>query len=77
MKKLIFLLILLPAFAFAQHDDPLKQLKDFDQYMQQCLKDWNTPGACVGIVVKDIGETSLLEFERHLDLITRLEDRPA
>lgn len=38
---------------FAQQDDVQKKLKGFDAYMEQTLKAWNTPGACVGIVVKD------------------------
>ena len=37
----------------AQTADISKKLKGFDQYMEKTLKDWNTPGACVGIVIKD------------------------
>lgn len=48
-----FFCCLFSLITFAQHNDPLRQLKDFDAYMAQCLKDWNTPGACVGIVVKN------------------------
>lgn len=36
-----------------QSTDISKKLKGFDQYMEKTLRDWNTPGACVGIVVKD------------------------
>lgn len=39
-------------FSFAQ-TDVLNQLTGFDQYMEKTLKDWNTPGACVGIVKND------------------------
>ena len=39
--------------AAGQTSDISKKLKGFDQYMEKALKDWNTPGACVGIVVKD------------------------
>src|SRR5579864_3498296 len=43
-------------FAFtagAQDADVAKKLGDFDAYMAQTLKDWNTPGIGVGIVVND------------------------
>ena len=39
--------------AAGQTTDISKKLKGFDQYMEKALKDWNAPGACVGIVVKD------------------------
>ena len=39
--------------AAGQTTDISKKLKGFDQYMEKTLKDWNAPGACVGIVVKD------------------------
>ncbi len=51
-----FMLIILSGFfmtALSQPTDISKKLKGFDQYMEKTLKDWNTPGACVGIVVKD------------------------
>ena len=54
MKKNILTLFLVSFYSFtitAQETDVNKQLKDFDQYMAQTLKAWNTPGACVGIVV--------------------------
>ena len=31
----------------------MPKLGDFDSYMAQILKDWNTPGIGVGIVVND------------------------
>src|SRR5436305_12895380 len=37
--------------ARAQDADVDKKLQGFDAYMEQTLKDWNTPGVGVGIVV--------------------------
>ena len=37
----------------AQETDVTKKLEGFDAYMEQILKDWNTPGIGVGIVVND------------------------
>jgi len=37
----------------AQTPDVANKLGDFDAYMNQILKDWNTPGIGVGIVVND------------------------
>jgi CubicO group peptidase (beta-lactamase class C family) len=39
--------------ARAQAPDISKKLEGFDAYMEQTLKDWNTPGVGVGIVVND------------------------
>lgn len=39
--------------ATAQEPDVSSKLQGFDSYMEQMLKDWNTPGIGVGIVVKD------------------------
>jgi CubicO group peptidase (beta-lactamase class C family) len=39
--------------AQAQETDIAKKLQGFDAYMEQTLKDWNTPGVGVGIVVGD------------------------
>ena len=39
--------------ARAQDPDITKKLDGFDSYMAQVLKDWNTPGIGVGIVVND------------------------
>jgi CubicO group peptidase (beta-lactamase class C family) len=39
--------------ARAQAPDISKRLEGFDAYMEQTLKDWNTPGVGVGIVVND------------------------
>ena len=52
----LFMLIFIIGFsrtAAGQTTDISKKLNGFDQYMEKALKDWNTPGACVGIVVKD------------------------
>jgi len=48
----LVLMILAPA-ARAQEPDISKKLGDFDSYMAQTLKEWNTPGIGVGIVVND------------------------
>ncbi|MGB8358320.1 MAG: serine hydrolase [Bacteroidales bacterium] len=56
VSLIMFVLIFFSGFfrtAQAQPADISKKLKGFDQYMEKTLKDWNTPGACVGIVVKD------------------------
>src|SRR3989440_11600351 len=50
------LALLLMAFgpgARAQAPDITTKLSGFDSYMEQVLKDWNTPGIGVGIVVND------------------------
>jgi len=39
--------------ARAQAPDVASKLSGFDSYMEQVLKDWNTPGIGVGIVVND------------------------
>jgi CubicO group peptidase (beta-lactamase class C family) len=39
--------------ARGQESDIAKKLQGFDAYMEQTLKDWNTPGVGVGIVVND------------------------
>src|SRR5262249_62418884 len=46
----------LSACAQAQKDkdrDITKKLQGFDAYVEQTIKDWNTPGIGVGIVVND------------------------
>jgi CubicO group peptidase (beta-lactamase class C family) len=48
--------LLLPAFAWsAETNDPdiAKKLDGFDAYMSKVLKDWNTAGIGVGVVVND------------------------
>jgi CubicO group peptidase (beta-lactamase class C family) len=54
---LLFTLTLLPMVfappARAQAPDVASKLSGFDAYMEQVLKDWNTPGIGVGIVVND------------------------
>src|SRR5881398_300834 len=46
-------LIALGVRARGQEADIAKKLQGFDAYMEQTLKDWNTPGVGVGIVVGD------------------------
>jgi CubicO group peptidase (beta-lactamase class C family) len=54
LKTIFFFIVSLYSFKInAQETDINKRLKGFDEYMAQTLKDWNTPGACVGIVVKN------------------------
>src|ERR1700686_1920670 len=53
---LVALAVLLPAFTWsAETNDPdiAKKLDGFDAYMSKVLKDWNTPGIGVGVVVND------------------------
>src|SRR5207245_8566141 len=47
------LLLMVSGPARAQAPDITKKLDGFDSYMSQILKDWNTPGIGVGIVVND------------------------
>src|SRR5713226_698315 len=50
----VALVLLISALtARAQEPDITKKLDGFDSYMAQVLKDWNTPGIGVGIVVND------------------------
>src|SRR5207249_922667 len=49
----VFALVALGIGARAQEADVAKKLQGFDAYMEQTLKDWNTPGVGVGIVVQD------------------------
>ena len=48
-----FALLALGDGAPAQEADVAKRLQGLDAYMEQTLKDWNTPGVGVGIVVGD------------------------
>jgi CubicO group peptidase (beta-lactamase class C family) len=48
---LFFALLAWPSLA--QDTDLQKKLGDFDTYMEKILKDWNAPGAGIGIVLKD------------------------
>jgi len=50
---LAFVLMALAVAARGQEADVAKKLQGFDAYMEQTLKDWNTPGVGVGIVVGD------------------------
>ena len=49
----VFVLLFFARAARAQEADITKKLDGFDSYMAQVLKDWNTPGIGVGIVVND------------------------
>jgi CubicO group peptidase (beta-lactamase class C family) len=49
----VFALRAIGTGAGAQETDVAKRLQGFDAYMEQTLKDWNTPGLGVGIVVGD------------------------
>lgn len=54
LRLAVFFALVLAAFtACAQEPDITKKLDGFDSYMAQVLKDWNTPGIGVGIVVND------------------------
>jgi CubicO group peptidase (beta-lactamase class C family) len=46
-------LLTLALLSRAQEPDVTKKLDGFDAYMAQVLKDWNTPGIGVGVVVND------------------------
>ena len=48
-----FALMIFALATRAQEPDITKKLEGFDSYMEQTLKDWNTPGIGVGIVVND------------------------
>jgi len=50
---IILALMALGPAALAQEADVTSKLRGFDSYMEQTLKDWNTPGIGVGIVVND------------------------
>jgi len=50
---LTLLLMVSGPVAHAQAPDITAKLSGFDSYMEQVLKDWNTPGIGVGIVVND------------------------
>ena len=49
----VFALMIFVGAAHAQEPDVTKKLDGFDSYMAQILKDWNTPGIGVGVVVND------------------------
>ena len=49
----VFVLMGFASAACAQGADVTKKLEGFDSYMEQTLKDWNTPGIGVGVVVGD------------------------
>src|SRR5437773_10180994 len=49
----VFALMACGVAARGQEVDVAKKLQGFDAYMEQTLKDWNTPGVGAGIVVND------------------------
>ena len=53
MFTLILVLVTIRSAAQAQEREITGKLQGFDSYMEQVLKDWNTPGIGVGIVVND------------------------
>jgi CubicO group peptidase (beta-lactamase class C family) len=53
ISPLVLVLMLFGRAAQAQDTDVTSKLQGFDSYMEQTLKDWNTPGIGVGIVVND------------------------
>jgi CubicO group peptidase (beta-lactamase class C family) len=53
ISALVLALMLVGLAAQAQDADITSKLQGFDSYMEQTLKDWNTPGIGVGIVVND------------------------
>jgi CubicO group peptidase (beta-lactamase class C family) len=53
LLSVAFALMIFAVAARAQEPDITKKLDGFDSYMAQILKDWNTPGIGVGIVVND------------------------
>jgi CubicO group peptidase (beta-lactamase class C family) len=53
IRVLTFCLMVSGPVCRAQEADIASKLKGFDAYMDQVLKDWNTPGIGVGIVVND------------------------
>src|SRR6201997_1651968 len=53
ISALVLILMLFGLAAQAQDTDVTSKLQGFDSYMAQTLKDWNTPGIGVGIVVND------------------------
>ena len=53
MFTLALVPIIFGLLARAQEPEITNKLQGFDSYMEQVLKDWNTPGIGVGIVVND------------------------
>jgi len=55
LKRVLFIMLscLLALPLLAQETEIQKKLRGFDRYMDKTLKDWNTPGVGVGIVVKN------------------------
>jgi CubicO group peptidase (beta-lactamase class C family) len=53
LALIIFGLLFCALTVRAQEPDVSKKLEGFDAYMDQLLKDWNTPGIGVGVVIND------------------------
>ncbi len=53
ISTLALVLMIFAIAARAQEPEITNKLQGFDSYMEQALKDWNTPGIGVGIVVND------------------------
>src|SRR2546425_6535416 len=53
MFTLILVQVIFGLAARAQEPEITNKLQGFDSYVEQVLKDWNTPGIGVGIVVGD------------------------
>jgi len=58
MKKIKLFVFLLLLFSISskihcQTYDLEKSLKGFDKYIEQVMKDWNSPGIAVGIIIKN------------------------
>ncbi len=53
MVIVTLVLLIFGVGAHAQDQEIANKLQGFDSYMEQVLKDWNTPGIGVGIVIND------------------------
>ncbi len=53
MVIVTLVLLIFGAEVHAQDQEIANKLQGFDSYMEQTLKDWNTPGIGVGIVIND------------------------
>ena len=53
MVIVTLVLLIFGVGAHAQDQEVANKLQGFDSYMEQTLKDWNTPGIGVGVVIND------------------------
>src|SRR5258708_18320946 len=58
----------------AQTPDITSKLSGFDSYIEQVLKDWNTPGIGVGLVVND--QMVFAKGYAYRDLVEKLPFSP-